>query len=171
MRDALSAAADGATLRLAAGDHVGPFFINRSVKLISDAPELPAILRGSGEGALVRVQGRGIDVGFFGLTFADGGDTRAGGCIWVPNGARVVAQNCVFQRGVAMQVGGGGIAIRRGELIVRDCRFIACRGRTGAAVWIGEKAQGELHNCTAQACVSEHGDDFAHEPRPGGATG
>ena len=145
--------------------HEGPFAIDTTVNLAPAEPDTEVILRGSGEGALLRVQGRDIDVGFFGLTLADGGNTRSGGCVWIPNGARVVVSGCVVSGGTATSIGGGGIAIRRGELIVRESRFVDCTGRRGAAIYIGEQAEATVVDCTFERCRSEHGGPVWNDGR------
>ena len=156
MRNALAAAPVGATLRLAAGDHVGPFVLLQDVTLQSRDPANPAVLRGCGEGALVAVDGRGVSITMRDLQIADGGDTNSGALIRVANGALLLLERLLLRHGVATGYGGGALYLRRGEATLRACRLEGNHGRSGGALLVSNDATLLAEHCVFVDNVAAH---------------
>ena len=143
---------DDGVLHLAAGTYDGPFLISRSIRVVADGH---VVLRGAGEGSILRVGGRGLQITLVGLRFEGGGPARAGGAVTMPNGGRLVVQSCEFVNCAAAAIGGGAIAARRAEVVAIGCRFADCSAPAGGAVHI-EGGEAKLTSCTFATCSASY---------------
>ena len=157
LRSALVAAPPGATLRLGAGEYVGPFVVLQDVTLVAADPAAPPVLRGVGEGALLPIDGKGLRVTLRGVVLQDGGDTNAGGLVRVANGALLLLEECTLRAGRATGYGGGALYLRRGEATLRRCRIEGCEGRNGGALLVANDAELLAEDCVFVGNHAHHG--------------
>lgn len=157
LRAALAGAPTGAILRLAAGEHRGPFVIGGDIELQARDAARPPELIGAGQGALLAIDGRGARVRLIGLTLRDGGDTNSGGLLRVANGAWLEIEDCQLLQGVASGHGGGALYLRRGAATLRGCRIEGCHGRSGGGVLVSNDATLLVERCVFAGNRADHG--------------
>lgn len=141
--------AAGGVLVLAAGVHVGPLWIERSVTLRG---EPGAVLDAQFHGSVVRVEADDLEVRLEGLTLR-GGVAEVGGGVLLNGYSSLILDDCTIEGNAAPKNGGGGIYAARGTLTVSGCRFQHNSGRCGGdvlltgvveAVFEGSQLDGDL---------------------------
>ena len=155
LAECLRNADDGAVIAVSDGEWPGPFVVRRSLTLRGSGAARCALV-GSGEGALLTVEGRGARVVLAGLTLRGGGETRAGGGVLVANGADLVVSAVVFADNRAAAFGGGALYLRRGRARLEDVAFDGNSGGQGGAILVDNDAELTVVRCQFRSNQAAH---------------
>ena len=163
IQSAIDAAEDGRVIRVAPGVYTEQVdFQGKAITIEStDGPEV-TIIDGSGfaAGSVVTfANGEGLDSVLRGFTIANGtvgtrlqkGDPSAGGGIIV-NEASPTIESCVIRDNGAEY--GGGLFVRFGDALVRDCRFVQNTGFIDGGGAQVVRSNARLEECTFELNVS-----------------
>lgn len=152
--EALNAAADGATLYLAAGVYTGPITFTRSITLVGgydpatwtrNISAHPTILRGDSSGPVVRVLPDPCRpftpmVTLDGLTITGGnGGVRV-------EGATLALVNVTLAGNRASNHGGGLLVENGGQVLVRESHILSNTASVGGGIFVGVNARATLTN-------------------------
>ena len=160
---AVALADDGMTIRVAPGTYNEQIdFQGKAITIESTDGAAVTIIDGSGftDGSVVTcMNGEGPDSVLRGFTIANGtagtqlekGDPTAGGGIFV-NEASPTIEACIVRNNAADF--GGGLFVRRGDVIVRTCHFIQNVGTFDGGGAQLNRSDGRLEECTFEQNVS-----------------